>query len=579
MLLTTALLALTPLPLTQTHCVGSDIFACQVEQTFRGPVVLDHAGYTISACGDWSGDGVDDVLVGGAYPWDVTDNNESPGRTYLYTTPGGSGCDASPPLRISGRVEMNGTDPQGELFGWSVAFIGDVDGDGTKDFAAGAPRSDWNSTGLEWDERGRVYVFLSSMYAASGSNCIAESANLIIEGERIGHRFGHAIAEVGDFDADGTDDFDWDGDGVPDLIIGAPGGEKINIALDPFPGRVYVISGADILTHAVDGSIQSPPVGCDVSLAGNLVRVLTDIPALAFWTGKTTTGDHILDRFGYSVAVAGQTTAPPATGPDYPDVVVGAPQFVSMSAAVPQNPWGPGYVRVLTGPNSGDFYEFEGSGDPLVPVTLGCFGYSVSGQIDRPTYQQIQDPPQANILFEPDGYDDILVGEPLFDDTGPGGSGNQQAGRALALRVAPGGTAVNTLIRHIGSGSDWRLGWHVQSLGRFNGPADPYDSWAMSAAGFGTGSRQDVCIDECLMPPVVVDSGAALCGRLFVVSGYNGRICWRVTGQGFRDSCGWDIARNGDLDGAGLPELVFSSPRWMDPSGASELGKVYVKHR
>lgn len=270
-----------------------DIFACEADNILIGQEALDHLGLSLSACGDWDDSGVLDILAGAAYPWDKATGNPHPGKVQLFLGSTATGCDNTPDLLIEGTVEQTLNGSQGEVFGWSVAFIGDLDDDDKSDFAVGAPRGPYeleDNSELDWNERGRVYIFLSSMYPASGSSCTALSANLIIEGVGFNDRFGNSIAEIGDFDGDGQPDFDWGGgpggapDGIPDLIIGAPGGQR---SMDDYNGSVYVISGADIAAHAVTTTDCSSAHG---PTSGQVVQLGTgtgEIDPLATWTGRT----------------------------------------------------------------------------------------------------------------------------------------------------------------------------------------------------------------------------------------------------------------------------------------------------
>ena len=81
-------------------------------------------------------------------------------------------------------------------FGSAVAPLDDLDGNGVPDLAVGAPQD---------PEIGAGYV---SVFSGKTGELLATHW-----GEAVGDRFGAAIAGAGDHD----------GDGVPDLLIGAPG--------------------------------------------------------------------------------------------------------------------------------------------------------------------------------------------------------------------------------------------------------------------------------------------------------------------------------------------------------------------
>ncbi len=131
-----------------------------------------------------------------------------------------------------------------DQFGHSVAYAGDVNGDGTPDFIIGAPEAD--PGGL--DRAGCAYVY-------SGAN-----GTLLYQknGTSIFDRFGSSVAYAGDVDGDGRDDF----------IIGArfadPGGLT-------GAGSAYVYSGATgILLHNKNGAASGDALGFSVASAGDV---------------------------------------------------------------------------------------------------------------------------------------------------------------------------------------------------------------------------------------------------------------------------------------------------------------------
>ena len=161
----------------------------------------------------------------------------------------------------------------GDGAGTSVAFAGDVDGDGLDDLIVGAPFSDAsaNNAGVAW-------LFLGSTLAAGGTFSPLD-ADLELRGVFAGDRAGAAVASAGDVD----------GDGLHDLLIGAPWG---NVSGQDV-GMAYVVLGATVATAA------SP-------LSLGLADVVLE-------------GDDDGDRAGSSVASAGDVD-----GDGLDDVLVGA---------------------------------------------------------------------------------------------------------------------------------------------------------------------------------------------------------------------------------------------------------------
>lgn len=147
-------------------------------------------GGAVAGAGDVDGDGFSDVVVGA----DHDSNGEAnEGRVYAYR-----GTSTGPNPVASWIVESNGI---GANFGASVASADDADGDGISDVVVGAPR--FATTGIP---RGAAFLYRGS---TTGLDAIAAWS---VVGGDANANYGAAVASGGDID----------GDGDPELVIGAP---------------------------------------------------------------------------------------------------------------------------------------------------------------------------------------------------------------------------------------------------------------------------------------------------------------------------------------------------------------------
>jgi hypothetical protein len=163
---------------------------------------FDQFGYGASSAGDVDGDGVGDYIVGGIGSLNAPQRFK--GRAVVY-----SGADHG----VLHELTIDGISG----FGYDVAGAGDVDGDGYGDVIVGAP-----FVPLAALRQGQVYVF--SGY--DGSELWHR------DGEAEDDRLGSAVGTVGDVD----------GDGRPDVVVGAMGaGQAQGRVLN---GKAYVYSGA-----------------------------------------------------------------------------------------------------------------------------------------------------------------------------------------------------------------------------------------------------------------------------------------------------------------------------------------------
>jgi CSLREA domain-containing protein len=228
---------------------------------FTGPIdPSDLFGKSVTSSGDLDGDGTIDLLVGAPYD---DDGGIDRGAAYvLFLNPDGT---------VKGEQKISGTEggftgplDDSDIFGWAVGTIGDLDGDGIAEVAVGAVIDDDGALNA-----GAVYVlFLDPDGTVRDEQKISATSGGFDVALGSADFFGSAIAGPGDID----------GDGVPDLVVGAYGDDDGALG----SGAVYVLfMNADGTVRAnqkisnLEGGLTTPLLNADAfgASVGGLVDI------------------------------------------------------------------------------------------------------------------------------------------------------------------------------------------------------------------------------------------------------------------------------------------------------------------
>ncbi len=163
----------------------------------------DNFGYAIEGLDDFDGDGVQDLAVGASW---ADDGGLGRGAFFmLFMNPDGS---VKSSLKFSDHHgNFTGLLDDWDVFGHSLADLGDLDGDGLNDLAVGATGDDDGGV-----DRGAVYImFMQADGTVKAHQKISDTEGALSVDFSDYDHFGTSVSSLGDMD----------GDGITDIAVGS----------------------------------------------------------------------------------------------------------------------------------------------------------------------------------------------------------------------------------------------------------------------------------------------------------------------------------------------------------------------
>jgi hypothetical protein len=400
---------------------------CRIASVTHSQAAL---GSSVADAGDVNGDGFGDVLAGAP--------GDGNGRVYLYYG-NAAGRFRSADWSIEG-TQTAAAAGRGARFGAAVAGIGDLNHDGYADFIVGAPQYDYVTYAGNTGSLGAVSLFLGSPQGPQLSGFTTGSPS------PFSSAYGYRVARGGDIDRNGVGDYlisqgrtfmlgppsvhvvlggraeqvltdndsssgfgaaiaggcDINGDGFPDVVVGAPAARRVSIyyggSLGVGTTPVLVLSGPTGFGSALScsGDLNHDRFA-DLAVADSTGVVTVrlgsreGLDTTPVWSSDGGQGGS---SFGTDVELVRDVN-----GDGFADLMVGAPTYNA-------GQMGQGAVFVYPGGPDGP------STTPLLVATPvdqpgGHLGFSVSGAGD----------------YNKDGLPDLLAGAPDFNSGGAPGSG------------------------------------------------------------------------------------------------------------------------------------------------------------
>ncbi len=389
-----------------TNLAGGAYDMSSADYTLTGDHEPNEAGTAAALIGDIDGDGLADLAVGAP---SNGDNGFEAGAVYVFSGIDlmDSALDGAAGVELAEATRVLYGESDGDYSGTTISSAGDLDGDGLDDLLIGAPGANSGA--------GRVYLVLADSLNSGGSEQYLRNADLSFDGEAAGDALGdsRAVAPAGDID----------GDGWPDLVMGAPGSDDGG----EDAGKAYLFLAASLPSS---GSVSVSDA--DTSFIGE---------AAGDAAGASVTGAGDLDADGLDDLAFG------AAGSD--DAAEDA-----------------GKVYILLAESLASASE----------VALADADYSITGEAagdNLGTVAGVGD-------VDADGWADLLIGAPGNDD-GADNGGKAYLVYGIELKFVPALSAANSGVIYVGERDEGGAGTVVSAAGDVD--ADGGDDFLVGSPG------------------------------------------------------------------------------------------------
>lgn len=380
---------------------------------------------------DMNGDGYDELAVGGS----------ASNRVYVVLG-GPDGWGLNLRLATTPSVIVYTGDTPGDLAGYTVAGVGDVNGDGFGDMLVGAPFND-----IAGSNAGAVYVVLGSATLTSSNLGMFP----IIVGEVANDEAGRTIGPAGDVN----------GDGYQDMLVGVMGHDTPAINA----GAVYLVPGTATITSAILNSSKIKYTGEAANdYAGSSVDSIGDMNGdgyMDFVVGAAQNDDGV-SQGGAAYVVLGSAT--PVNGSlgsqlQYVSTINFNAAGQEVAGAGDFNGDGYSDVMISASGTTPGVYLVLGSAAPVSSSLAGAIFYSGTHGINILTQGKYM---ATAGDINGDGFSDVLIGSE---------SENASTGAVyVAYGTAnPVNTTISSLTRLGGAAAGDLFGNAVKGAGDTNG--------------------------------------------------------------------------------------------------------------